>query len=248
MAVIIAELPPLRRIENIDNYLNMIGGVIDYVTHIDIPDSTFANPSANAVLIGALIRRRFGNVEVIANVRVADHNKVGLTALVMGGLINGVRNYLLMRGDLGPGVTAVPDLTPVSAISYLRSIEQISGARFGISISSFEESYIKERLSAKPDFAMLQYTLSMDDLMRVFTVNREFNVDVYPALLIITNKSARVIGRILNTEVQVKPDPIDDAITRARELLRYFPPGIYLSAPGDFEAIVETAKALRKYL
>ncbi len=101
MAVIIAELPPLRRIENIDNYLNMIGGVIDYVTHIDIPDSTFANPSANAVLIGALIRRRFGNVEVIANVRVADHNKVGLTALVMGGLINGVRNYLLMRGDLG---------------------------------------------------------------------------------------------------------------------------------------------------
>ncbi|ADN50778.1 hypothetical protein [Vulcanisaeta distributa] len=247
MAVIIAELPPLRRIDNIDNYLNMIGGIIDYVTHIDIPDSTFANPSANAVLIGALIRRRFGNVEVIANVRVADHNKVGLTALVMGGLINGVRNYLLMRGDLGPGVTAVPDLTPVSAINYLRSIEQISGARFGISISSFEESYIRERLNAKPDFAMLQYTLSMDDLMRVFTVNREFNVDVYPALLIITNKSARVIGRILNTEVQVKPDPIDDAITRARELLRYFP-GIYLSAPGDFEAIVEAAKALRKYL
>lgn len=248
MAVIIAELPPLRKIDNVDNYLNMISGVIDYVTHIDIPDSTFANPSANAILIGALIRRKF-NIEVIANVRVADHNKVGLTALIMGGLINGVRNYLLMRGDLGPGVTAVPDLTPVSAINYLRDAEQISGARFGISISSFEESYIRERLSAKPDFAMLQYTLSMEDLMRVFTVNKEFNVDVYPALLIITNKSAKIIGRILNTEVQVKPDPIGDAVNRARELLRYFPPGIYLSAPpGDFEAIAETAKALRKYL
>ncbi|WP_243677949.1 hypothetical protein [Vulcanisaeta distributa] len=149
----------------------------------------------------------------------------------------------------GPGVTAVPDLTPVSAINYLRDAEQISGARFGISISSFEESYIRERLSAKPDFAMLQYTLSMEDLMRVFTVNKEFNVDVYPALLIITNKSAKIIGRILNTEVQVKPDPIGDAVNRARELLRYFP-GIYLSAPpgGDFEAIAETAKALRKYL
>ncbi|WP_243677948.1 hypothetical protein [Vulcanisaeta distributa] len=107
MAVIIAELPPLRKIDNVDNYLNMISGVIDYVTHIDIPDSTFANPSANAILIGALIRRKF-NIEVIANVRVADHNKVGLTALIMGGLINGVRNYLLMRGDLGAGRYGCP--------------------------------------------------------------------------------------------------------------------------------------------
>ncbi|WP_243671201.1 hypothetical protein [Vulcanisaeta sp. JCM 16161] len=97
MVVIIAELPPLRRIDNVSNYLNMVGGVIDYVTHVDIPDSTFANPSANAILIGALIRRNFSNVEVIANVRVADHNKVGLTSLIMGGLANGVRNYLLMR-------------------------------------------------------------------------------------------------------------------------------------------------------
>lgn len=78
-------------------------------------------------------------------------------------------------------------------------------------------------------------------------MSREFNVDVYPALLIITSKSAKVIGRILNTEVPVKPDPIGDAARRARELLQYFP-GVYLSAPGDFDAIVETAKALRQYL
>ncbi|WP_054858056.1 methylenetetrahydrofolate reductase [Vulcanisaeta sp. JCM 16159] len=247
MATIIAELPPLRRIDNASNYLSMISSVVDYVTHVDIPDSTFATPSANAVLIGALIRHSYGNVEVIANIRVADHNKVGLTALIMGGLANGVRNYLLMRGDLGPGVTAVPDLTPISAINYLRSIEQVGGAKFGISISNFDESYIRERLGVKPDFAMLQYTLSMDDLMRALKVSREFNVDVYPALLIITSKSAKVIGRILNTKVPVKPDPIGDAARRARELLQYFP-GVYLSAPGDFDAIVETAKALRQYL
>ena len=247
MVVLIAELPPLRRIDDVSNYLNMVSNVVDHVTHVDIPDSTFANPSANAILIGSLIRHRYGNVEIIANVRVADHNKVGLTALIMGGLVNGVRNYLLMRGDLGPGVTAVQDLTPISAINYLRGIKQVSGARFGISISSFEENYVRERLSIRPDFAMLQYTLSMDDLMLVHRVNAEFNVDVYPALLIITSKSSRVISKILNTEVPVKPDPIDDAVRRALELLRYFP-GIYLSAPGDFEAIVETAKALRKYL
>ena len=247
MAVIIAELPPLRRVDNLGNYLNMVGEVVDYVTHVDIPDSTFANPSANAILIGSLVKHRYGNVEVIANVRVADHNRVGLTALIMGGLANGVRNYLLMRGDLGPGVTAVQDLTPVSAINYLRGVEQVSGARFGISVSSFEEGYIRERLSARPDFAMLQYTLSMDDLMLVHRVNNEFSIDIYPALLIITGKSSRIISKILNTEVPVKPDPIDDAVKRALELLRYFP-GLYLSAPGDFDAIVETAKALRKYL
>ncbi len=247
MATIIAELPPLRRIDNLGSYLDMVGSVVDYVTHVDIPDSTFASPSANAILVGSLIKRNYGNVEVIANVRVADHNKVGLTALIMGGLVNGVRNYLLMRGDLGPGVTAVQDLTPMSAINYLRGVEQVGGARFGISVSNFEEGYVRERLSVKPDFAMLQYTLSMDDLMLVHRVGREFNVDVYPALLIITGKSSRVIGRILNTEVPVKPDPIGDAVKRALELLRYFP-GIYLSAPGDFEAIVETAKALRKHL
>ncbi|MGC9180037.1 MAG: hypothetical protein ACP5GZ_07505 [Vulcanisaeta sp.] len=245
--VIIAELPPLRRIDNVNNYLDMVGNIVDYVTHVDIPDSTFANPSANAVLVGALIKRRYGNVEVMANVRVADHNKVGLVALIMGGLANGVKDYLLMRGDLGPGVTAVTDLTPISAIDYLRGIEQIDGARLGISISNFDEGYIKERLSAKPNFAMLQYTLSMDDLIRVITVNREFNVDVYPPLLIITNKSSRIISRILNAEVPVKRDPIDDAVKRARELLQHFP-GIYLSAPGDFDAVIETAKALRRYL
>ena len=247
MVVIIAELPPLRRINDVSNYLNMVSNVIDYVTHVDIPDSTFANPSANAILIGSLIKHNYSNVEIIANVRVADHNKVGLTALIMGGLVNGIRSYLLMRGDLGPGVTAVQDLTPISAINYLRGVEQINSARFGISISSFEESYVRERLSARPDFAMLQYTLSMDDLMLVHRVNGAFNVDVYPALLIITSKSSRVISKILNTEVPVKPDPINDAVRRALELLKYFP-GIYLSAPGDFEAIVETARALRKYL
>ncbi|ADY02397.1 hypothetical protein VMUT_2201 [Vulcanisaeta moutnovskia 768-28] len=245
--VIIAELPPLRRIDNINNYLDMVGNIVDYVTHVDIPDSTFANPSANAVLVGALIKRRYGNVEVMANVRVADHNKVGLVSLIMGGLANGIKDYLLMRGDLGPGVTAVTDLTPISAIDYLRGVEQIDDARLGISISNFDEGYIKERLSAKPNFAMLQYTLSMDDLIRVITVNREFNVDVYPPLLIITNKSSRIISRILNAEVPVKQDPIDDAVKRARELLQYFP-GIYLSAPGDFDAVIETAKALRRYL
>ncbi|GAB6944470.1 hypothetical protein [Vulcanisaeta sp. JCM 14467] len=247
MAIIIAELPPLRRIDNPSNYLSVVGSIVDYVTHVDIPDSTFANPSANAILIGSLIKHRYSNVEVIANVRIADHNKVGLTALIMGGLVNGIRNYLLMRGDLGPGVTAVQDLTPVSAINYLREIEQINGVRLGISISSFEEGYIRERLSVKPDFAMLQYTLSMEDLMLIHRVNKEFNVDIYPALLIITSKSSKVISKILNTEVPVKPDPIDDAVRRALELLRYFP-GIYLSAPGDFETIVETARALRKYL
>ncbi|WP_243671204.1 hypothetical protein [Vulcanisaeta sp. JCM 16161] len=69
-------------------------------------------------------------------------------------------------------------------------------------------------MSVRPDFAMLQYTLSMDDLIKVLNVNKEFNVDVYPALLIITNRSARVISRILNTEVQVRPDPIGDAVNR----------------------------------
>ncbi|WP_243679804.1 hypothetical protein [Vulcanisaeta souniana] len=99
MTTLIAELPPLRRIDSINNYLGMVGNVVDYITHIDIPDSTFASPpSANSVLIGALIRHRFSNVEVMANIRIADHNKVGLTALIMGGLANGIRSYLLMRG------------------------------------------------------------------------------------------------------------------------------------------------------
>jgi homocysteine S-methyltransferase len=247
MTVLIIELPPLRRIDNLDNYLEMVNSVVDYATHIDIPDSTFANPSANAVLIGSLIKHRFSNVEVIANVRVADHNKVGLTALIMGGLANGVRNYLLMRGDLGPGVTAVPDLTPISAIGYLRGVEQVKGARLGVSISSFDEKYIRDRLEARPDFAMLQYTLSMDDLIRTAEVNREFGVDIYPALLVITNKSARTISRILNTDIPVPQDPISDAIRRAREILEHFP-GVYISAPGDFNAIVETARAMHKYL
>lgn len=247
MVTLIAELPPLRRIDNVESYLEAVGSVIDYVTHINVPDSTFANPSANAVLVGSLIKRRFSNVEVIANVRVADHNKVGLTALIMGGLVNGVRNYLLMRGDLGPGVTAVPDLTPTSAIEYLRGVEHVRGARLGISISSFDEGYIRDRLSVKPDFAMLQYTLSMSDLIRVAEINREFNVDIYPALLVITSKSAKVIGRILNMDVPVPQDPVSDAVNRAREILRYFP-GVYLSAPGDFNAIIDVARALRRYL
>ncbi|MGC8542740.1 MAG: hypothetical protein ACP5NQ_02265 [Vulcanisaeta sp.] len=246
MVVIIAELPPLRKIDNTDDYLGMVSSVVNYVTHINIPDSTFANPSANSILIGSLIRRKF-NTEIIANVRVADHNKVGLTALIMGGLINGVKNYLLMRGDLGPGVTAVTDLTPTSAVEYLRSVKQLVGVRLGVSISSFNDDYIRDRLRVKPDFAMLQYTLSMDDLIRVATINRDFNVDIYPSLLVITNKSVKTISKILNTEVPVPQDPISDAVERARKLLQYFP-GFYISAPGDFNAIVETAKALRKYL
>jgi homocysteine S-methyltransferase len=246
MVTLIVELPPLRRIDNLDNYLHMVGEIVDYATYIDVPDSTFANPSANAVLIGSLIRHRF-NVEVIANVRVADHNKVGLAALIMGGLINNVRSYLFMRGDLGPGVTAVPDLSPTSAIEYLRGLDQVRGVRLGISISSFNVDYIRDRLRARPDFAMLQYTMSIDDLLRVLDVNRDFNVDLYPPLLIITNRSVKTISKILNMNVSVPADPIEDAVRRARELLNYFP-GVYLSAPGDFEAIVNTIRALRKYL
>ncbi|WP_243679805.1 hypothetical protein [Vulcanisaeta souniana] len=149
---------------------------------------------------------------------------------------------------MGPGVTAVTDLTPVSAIEYLRSTEQVNEARLGgVSISSFDENYIRDRLRVKPDFAMLQYTLSMDDLRKVAIISREYGIDVYPPLLIITSKSARTIGRILNMEITAKPDPVGDALERARELLQYFP-GIYLSSPGDFNSIIEVARALRKYL
>ncbi len=247
MTTLIAELPPLRRIDNINNYLDMVSNVVDYVTYINIPDSTFANPSANSVLIGALIKHKFSNVEIMANVRIADHNKVGLVALIMGGLANGVRNYLFMRGDLGPGITAVTDLTPVSAIEYLRDVEQVNGARLGVSISSFDENYIRDRLRVKPDFAMLQYTLSIDDLRKVAVISKEYGVDVYPPLLITTGKSAKIISRILNMEIMVKPDPVSDAIERARELLRYFS-GVYLSSPGDFNSVIDVARALRKYL
>ncbi|WP_069806723.1 methylenetetrahydrofolate reductase [Vulcanisaeta thermophila] len=245
MAVIIAELPPLRNLDNVDNYLNTVAQVADYVTHVNIPDSTFANPSANSILTGALIRRRF-NVEVIANVRVADHNKVGLMALIMGGIANGVRNYLLLRGDLGPGVTPVQDLTPTTAIGYLRSEGRLK-ARFGISISTYTQEYIRERLEAKPDFAMLQYTLNNEDLELALRVNENYGIDLYPPLLIITNKSAKTISKILNKDVPIPNDPIEDAVKRAKELLRKFP-GIYLTAPGDLNAIINTAKALKEII
>jgi homocysteine S-methyltransferase len=242
MVDVIAELPPLRGLGDVEAYLSRVGEVVDYVTHLNIPDSTFANPSANSILVGSLIRRRF-DVNLMCNVRVADHNRVGLVSLLLGGLVNGVDSFLVMRGDLGPGVTAVQDFTPVSAIVFLKGVEALRGARFGISISSFSDDYIDERLRIMPHFAMTQYTLSMDDLAKVARIASKYGVPVYPPLIVVTSRSARIIGKILNTEIPVPQDPVEDAVNRARELLKMFQ-GFYITSPGDFGALINVAKRL----
>jgi len=242
MVDVVVELPPLRNIDDVDGYMSRVAEVVDHVDYLNIPDSTFANPSANSILVGSLIRRRF-NVGLICNVRIADHNRIGLVSLILGGLINGIDSFLIMRGDLGPGVTAVQDFTPVSAISFLRNVDVLRNARFGISISSFNDEYIDERLSVGPHFAMTQYTLSMDDLARVARIASKHGVPVYPPLIVITQRSARVVSKILNTEVPVPSDPIGDALSRGRELMRMFQ-GFYVTAPGDFGAIVEVVRRL----
>jgi len=241
---VVLEVPPARRLREVERVASLLANVLHLVYALEVPESTFGKPTASSVLYGITLRRLLGDVRIIANLRLIDHNKVGLLGIVMGGVMAGVNKFLLVRGDPPVDSTPVSELDPCSAVRLIKG-QLGDEVELGLAVSKYEEDYIRWKLSCRPDFVMSQYTDDEKDLEMLRSLAEEYGVVAYPPVVVHTHRNHNIVVRVVGRELRVPENPIGNAVEKAVSLGLKFG-GFYISAPGDFESSINVVEELSK--
>lgn len=114
---------------------------------VSVADSPLARARADSVMISAKIKRE-AKVDTLCHITCRDRNLVGLKGAVLGGYIEGVRNYLALTGDpvAAAGAKGVFDLNSYTMLGFFDGLNKelfgadniFSGAAININAANLE--------------------------------------------------------------------------------------------------------------
>ena len=209
---------------NRDLILKKLAKLKTLVDKVDIPEAPGGKATAHSLAVGVLAMQQ--GLEPIVHIRLLDVNKTGLKSLLGAARLLGLEYVVLLQGDPPAEGSPVTDVTTEEAIAEAKKMGLKAGA-----LLSLRREYAK-RLEAGADFYLALHFSHKDQL-------RGLPRNVYPYIIVETPKNAPLIQRLRQTAV-----PPQRAVELAEEIDGLVD-AVIISAPGDFEALVEVLKQIK---
>lgn len=219
---VIAEIAPTP---HRDLFLKRLQILKPLVSIVDIPESPLGRPTAHALAAGALARQI--GLEPIVHIRLLDLNKTGLKSLLGGAKLLDITHVVVLQGDPPTEGTAVRDVTTEEAVVEAKKAGLKAGA-----LLSFKKDY-RKRLEIGADFYLALHFKDVTQLQGLPPV-------VYPYIIIKTEKNSHLVEKMRQEAVTPQ-----EAAQLAKKLGGETP-GVVISAPGDFDAMLQVVAKLKK--
>ncbi|MFN3804409.1 MAG: 5,10-methylenetetrahydrofolate reductase [Pyrobaculum sp.] len=219
---IIAEITPTP---HRDLFLKRLQMLKPLVSMVDIPESPLGRPTAHALAAGALARQM--GLEPIVHIRLLDLNKTGLKSLLGGAKLLDITHVVLLQGDPPTEGTPVRDVTTEEAVAEAKKTGLKAGA-----LLSLRRDY-KRRLEMRADFYLALHFRDVTQLLELPPV-------IYPYIIVKTEKNSPLVEKM----GQEATTPQEAAQLAKR--LEGVAPGVVISAPGDFDAMLQVVARLKK--
>ncbi|MCE4627665.1 MAG: methylenetetrahydrofolate reductase [Desulfurococcales archaeon] len=234
------ELEPSRDRRVIMNRLETLIKI--YNGRVDIPDIPLGKPSISSPVISVYARHRLG-ADVIAHLRVVDHNLLSTKSIIKTLSYVGVRKLVLLRGDPPrQGEICNNYMQPEEAVAYAKKY----GVEAGLLISPRRtDEEIMSRLSAQADIYYIT-RLSEDNFERIEHIGRLIResgsrVGVYVVVATARNREYLHANKIPS----VRAENLDKVLERVAG----WADRAILSAPGDGDALArEIAGVIRRWI
>ena len=179
---------------------------------ITFADSPMGKSRADSIVISSKVKREAG-VEVLPHICCRDRNSVSLRSSILGGYIEGIRNFLVITGDPVPGdirgnVKNVFDLNSYSLIDMINEMNndifeednvKVGGAvNFNVKNKDFEYKRLLRKAEAGAEFFLSQpiFTEETKDFIKNLPKDRKFKI-LGGIMPIVTYNNARFINNEL---------------------------------------------------
>jgi len=219
---IIAEITPVRDRAKLLKKLETLKPLVD---RVDIPEAPGGKPAAHSLAAGALAKQM--GFEPIVHIRLLDVNKTGLKSLLGGAYLLDIKDVVVLQGD------PPAEGRPVGEVSTEEAVEEAKkmGLRAG-ALLSLRRDYRKRVETLKADFYLALHLTDAKQLEGLPPV-------VYPYVMVKTSGNSALIDRLRQTAVEPH-----EALAFV-EALEGVAPGVVISVPGDFNALVGLLKQIK---
>ncbi|ACB39683.1 methylenetetrahydrofolate reductase [Pyrobaculum neutrophilum] len=220
---VIAEITPLR---DRDKVLRKLEAIKPYVEKVDIPESPGGKPTAHSLAVGVLAKQL--GLEPIVHIRLLDVNKTGFKSLLGGAHILNIKYVVVLQGDPPAEGKPVGEVATEDAVAEAKKMGFVAGA-----LLSFKRNYRERIAQLGADFYL---ALHLTDPRQLDGLPPA----VYPYIMIKTGNNAALLERLRQTAVDLQ-----QALKLVEELDGLVP-GVVLSAPGDFEALLAALREVKR--
>ncbi len=219
---LIAELTPVVDRTKLLKKLEALKPLVDKV---DIPEAPGGKPTAHSLAVGALAKQT--GFEPIVHIRLLDVNKTGLKSLLGGAYVLDIKHVVVLQGD------PPAEGRPVGEVSTEEAVEEAKklGLRAG-ALLSLRRDYKRRVETIRADFYLALHLTDAKQLEGLPPV-------VYPYVIVRTSSNSALIERLRQTAVGPH-----EALTLVKAL-EGVAPGVVISVPGDFDALVGLLKQIK---
>ncbi len=219
---LIAELTPVVDRTKLLKKLEALKPLVDKV---DIPEAPGGKPTAHSLAVGALAKQT--GFEPIVHIRLLDVNKTGLKSLLGGAYVLDIKHVVVLQGD------PPAEGRPVGEVSTEEAVEEAKklGLRAG-ALLSLRRDYKRRVETIRADFYLALHLTDAKQLEGLPPV-------VYPYVIVRTSSNSALIERLRQTAVGPQ-----EALTLVKAL-EGVAPGVVISVPGDFDALVGLLKQIK---
>jgi 5,10-methylenetetrahydrofolate reductase len=221
---IIAEVVPSR---NKTAFLQKLSSLKSLVDRVDIPEAPCGRPIAHSIAACALAKQM--GLEPILHLRLADLNKTGFKSLLGGAQLLEIKYVVLLQGDPPAEGRPVGEVTTEEAVAEAKKMGFMTGA-----ILSLRRDYRKRLETLGADFYLALHATSAWQLA-------DLNAAIYPYVIIATEKNTALLERL--GHAAFKPREAAEFVRGLEGLV----PGVIISAPGDFPALLQFLKDARSF-
>ncbi len=212
------------------------------VNGFDLPESPVGYPSANSVVIGALIKRSVVGKVVISHVRLSDVNHVALASLAKGAEVSGIDGLLMTLGDEPKYGFRTSSLSTEEALSFLREVIKVR-IKLGAVISlRYDLSDIVRRLERPFDFYLI-LRLSTSNLSKLEEVSKmaaREGKELYAYVIVSTGRNLSVVRSL--GQPYVGSGEVRDFLQRLEGLID----SAVISVPGDVRGLTEVLRLVTR--
>jgi len=219
---LIAELTPVVDRTKLLKKLEALKPLVDKV---DIPEAPGGKPTAHSLAVGALAKQT--GFEPIVHIRLLDVNKTGLKSLLGGAYVLDIKHVVVLQGDPPAEGRPVGEVSTEEAVEEAKKLGLKSGA-----LLSLRRDYKRRVETIRADFYLALHLTDAKQLEGLPPV-------VYPYVIVRTSSNSALIERLRQTAVGPQ-----EALTLVKAL-EGVAPGVVISVPGDFDALVGLLKQIK---
>jgi len=219
---LIAELTPVVDRTKLLKKLEALKPLVDKV---DIPEAPGGKPTAHSLAVGALAKQT--GFEPIVHIRLLDVNKTGLKSLLGGAYVLDIKHVVVLQGDPPAEGRPVDEVSTEEAVEEAKKLGLRAGA-----LLSLRRDYKRRVETIRADFYLALHLTDAKQLEGLPPV-------VYPYVIVRTSSNSALIERLRQTAVGPQ-----EALTLVKAL-EGVAPGVVISVPGDFDALVGLLKQIK---